>query len=158
MKKTKIYLDTTVINFLFAEDSPEYMKKTKEFFSEYVKPKIYDVYASEVVIKEIYKTSNIEKQKKLLNVIPEYDLMFLESNDEAKRLGDIYLFENIIPANKIEDAEHIGLATVSEMDILLSWNFQHLANYNRKRKVKVVNERENYNYPLDIITPLEILL
>ena len=56
MKKTKIYLDTTVINFLFAEDSPEYMKKTKEFFSEYVKPKIYDVYASEVVIKEIYKT------------------------------------------------------------------------------------------------------
>ena len=81
--------------------------------------------------------------------------MFLEINEEGKRLADIYLLEKIIPPNKVEDAWHIGVSTVNEMDILLSWNFQHLANYNRKMKVRAVNQRENYFYPLDIISPLD---
>ena len=32
MKKLKIYLDTSVINFLFADDSPEKQDITIEFF------------------------------------------------------------------------------------------------------------------------------
>ena len=31
--KMKIYLETSVINFLFAEDAPEKMKITREFFN-----------------------------------------------------------------------------------------------------------------------------
>ena len=32
MKKLKIYLDTSVINFLFADDVPEFRKITEDFF------------------------------------------------------------------------------------------------------------------------------
>ena len=32
MRKFKLYLDTSVINFLFAEDVPEFKKITEEFF------------------------------------------------------------------------------------------------------------------------------
>ena len=37
MKKLKIYLDTSVINFLFADDVPEFRKITEDFFENYVK-------------------------------------------------------------------------------------------------------------------------
>lgn len=32
MKKSKCYLDTSTINFLFADDSPDLKAETKEFF------------------------------------------------------------------------------------------------------------------------------
>jgi len=155
MKKTKIYLDTTVINFIYADDSPNYRDVTLDFFNDFVKTKLVDVYISDVVLKEINNTQNTEKRTRLLSKVKEYDFAVLEINEEGKRLADIYLLEKIIPANKVEDAWHIGVSTVNEMDILLSWNFQHLANYNRKMKVRAVNQRENYFYPLDIISPLE---
>jgi hypothetical protein len=155
MKKTKIYLDTTIINFIYADDAPDFRDVTLDFFKDFVKTNEVEVYISDVVILEINKTQNIDKRNKLLAKVKEYDFVFLEINEEGKRLADIYLLEKIIPPNKVEDAWHIGVSTVNEMDILLSWNFQHLANYNRKMKVRAVNQRENYFYPLDIISPLD---
>ncbi len=35
MRKLKIYLDTSVINFLFADDVPEFKKITEDFFMNY---------------------------------------------------------------------------------------------------------------------------
>jgi predicted nucleic acid-binding protein len=156
MKKTKIYLDTTIINFIYADDAPPFRDSTKVFFEKLVKTKKADVYISDVVLREIYKTKNTDKLNKLLSSVKEYEFNVVESNVESRQLAKIYLAEKIIPANKIEDAEHIGVSTVFEMDILLSWNFQHLANYSRKQKVKLVNQREKYFYPLDIISPLEL--
>lgn len=48
MNKLKIYLDTSVINFLFADDAPEFKEITKDFFEKYVTE--YDVYISDIVI------------------------------------------------------------------------------------------------------------
>ena len=50
MKKLTIYLDTSIINFLFADDAPEKRDITKEFFDEYVKTGYYDVFVSPIVI------------------------------------------------------------------------------------------------------------
>ncbi len=36
MKKLNIYLDTSVINFLYTDDSPEKKQITEDFFNEYV--------------------------------------------------------------------------------------------------------------------------
>ena len=63
MKKLTIYLDTSIINFLFADDAPEKRDITKEFFDEYVKTGCYDVFVSPIVIDEISKTEN-EKSRK----------------------------------------------------------------------------------------------
>ena len=60
MKKLKIYLDTSVINFLFADDVPEFKKITEEFF-EHVKEQRYHVFISDIVIKEIDKTLDRDK-------------------------------------------------------------------------------------------------
>ena len=43
------------------------------------------------------------------------------------------------------------------MDVLLSWNYRHLANVPRKHQIQVVNIAQNYFSPLDIVAPLEVI-
>ena len=52
MKKLKIYLDTSVISHLEADDVPEKMSITHRFWDE-MKSNEYDVYISEVTNVEI---------------------------------------------------------------------------------------------------------
>jgi len=157
MKLLKIYLDTSVINFLFAEDAPDFKRVTIDFFEHYVRRKVYQVYVSEVVIREIEQTSDANQKERLLNVIAEYDLRVLPLTDEANKLALLYLAERILPEKKLDDARHIALTTVNQIDILLSWNFKHLANINKQLAVKVINEREGYFYPMLLTNPMEVL-
>lgn len=158
MKKLKIYLDTSVINFLFADDVPEFKKVTKEFFDNFVKPKSYDVYISGIVFLEIERTSNEVLKEQLLQIIRRYELKELPDDkiDEVKYLANLYVAEKIIPPRKIEDALHIAYAVVNEIDVLLSWNFKRLANIKKEKQVQLLNQKYGYNYPFRILTPLEV--
>lgn len=158
MKKIKIYLDTSVINFLYADDVPELKKVTEEFFAYVKEGQRYDVYVSDVVINEINKTNDPIKKKKLISIIESYGLTKLPNfkDVEMSALAEIYLNKGVIPRSKIEDALHIAYAVVFEIDVLLSWNFKHLANIKQEREVLIVNIEIGYNYPIRIVTPMEV--
>jgi len=157
MKKLKIYLDTSVINFLFVDDAPEFRKITEDFFDNYVKTGKYVTYISDVVIAEIEKTKNVEKKKQLLEVIEKYSLRIFAIDKAVEALAAAYIREKVIPEKKLEDAQHIAIATSNQVDVLLSWNFKHLANIQKQISVKIVNEREGYFYPLVLANPMEVL-
>jgi predicted nucleic acid-binding protein len=159
MKKLKIYLDTSIINFLFADDAPELKAVTIEFFDNFIKNSIYETYVSEYVLLEINKTSDYLKKEKLLEVIEKYPIELLEitHEDDIELLANAYIQNNIIPANKKLDALHIAVSTVSDINFLVSWNYKHLANVNREKKIIAVNIQYNYLYPLRICTPLELI-
>ena len=57
MKKLKIYLDTPIISFVFADDAPEKQSITNEFFEKYLSA--YDVSVSSVVLAEIENTRQV---------------------------------------------------------------------------------------------------
>ena len=78
------------------------------------------------------------------------------SNPEIERLADRYLAQGIIPATKREDALHVAHATVHGLDILLSWNFKHLANIHREGLIAAVNHQEGYRHALRLLSPLEV--
>lgn len=160
MKKLEIYLDTSGINFLFADDAPEKRDITHEFFNTYVNKHVYDVYISPVVIDEINKTRDDLHKSKLLTVIKDYPLTILNIETylhEIHALATVYLEHGIVPQNKLEDALHIAISTVYEMDVLLSWNYRHLANLTRERKVLSTNIQEGYMKTLRITTPMEVM-
>lgn len=79
------------------------------------------------------------------------------TRQEIARLAEVYLAKRVLPKGEIRDALHIAVATVSGMDVLLSWNFRHLANVNREMRVNATNRAEGYEKPLRICTPLEVL-
>ncbi|HPI19267.1 MAG TPA: type II toxin-antitoxin system VapC family toxin [Candidatus Kapabacteria bacterium] len=156
-RKLKIYLDTSVINFLFADDAPEKKEVTIDFFENYLNE--YEVYISQVVIDEINQTNNIQRKNDLLEKINYYKLKFIPIgiNEEVIRLASIYLENKVLPEKSYTDSLHIALSVVNEIDILLSWNYKHMANINRKRKINLISNKENYTKNLEIITPYEVL-
>ncbi|MDT3740850.1 MAG: type II toxin-antitoxin system VapC family toxin [Candidatus Kapabacteria bacterium] len=155
-KKLRIYLDTSVINFLFADDAPEKKEVTIDFFQNYLND--FEVYISEIVIQEINKTNNKTKMELLLNTIQKYNIkIFDELNNDIKLLAENYLTQGIVPQKKMEDALHLAFATYYEFDILLSWNFKHLANINVQRKVVAFNLINGYNKQLLLLNPMEVV-
>lgn len=160
MKKLVIYLDTSVINHLFAADAPDLQAATIEFFENFVSSRRYEIFVSTIVVDEIMKTNNPNKRQVLLDVISKYQLDILIFDNERLEVMDLakhYIQNGIIPEKKAEDALHIAIATVYEMDVLLSWNFKHMANINKEYAVHTVNFSMGYVKPLRLLTPFEVI-
>ena len=156
MRKLKIYLDTSVINFFDASDSPDYMNITREFFDKHLNE--YDVFISEIVLLEITRTTDPERKKALLAVIERYGILVYEKlTPEIELLAGRYITEGLIPENKLNDALHIAFSTFYDFDILLSWNFRHLANIKKQIAVNNVNKAEGYLKTLLLLNPMEVL-
>lgn len=138
MIKQTVYLDTSVINFLFADDAPEKQEITRDFFENFVKTGIYETYWSIFVIDEINQTQDWEQRQRLLEVAPNHGVANLAFSDidEIDRLAQQYLAQGAIPPKKVYDALHVACCVVEKIDYLVSWNYKHLANVNRERRIQ----------------------
>lgn len=158
MTKPSLYLDTSAINFLFADDAPEKKEITVDFFDNFIRLGIYDTFITEFVIAEINQTPSQVERNQLLKVIEEYPIEVLpvEKIEEIGSLAQIYLDAGIMPPKKLFDALHVAFCVVAKIDYLVSWNFKHLANINRERRILAKNYEIGYIHPLRIITPTEL--
>jgi hypothetical protein len=156
--KKKIYLDTSVINFLFADDAPEKKKITEKFFENFVANVSCETFISDVVLFEINKTPNERKRQDLISINTIYQFQLLPMNlPEVQSLTLGYIKENIIPERKLEDAQHIAIATFHEMDFLLSWNFKHIARTKIRNNIRALNNKLGYKKQLCLCTPEEFI-
>jgi hypothetical protein len=156
MRKQKIYLDTSVINFVFADDAPDFQRATIEFFRN-IAP-VYALFISDIVLDEINEASDQNHRNRLLAVLADNNVQTLPNDNlaEVQELAKLYLQRGLFPQKKMEDALHVAFTTIYEIDFLLSWNFRHLANINKEEKILLVNSEQGYRYPLRIISPLEV--
>lgn len=155
MKNLKIYLDTSILNFMYAEDVPDKMMITKKFFKE-IKIKTFHSFISEVVVDEINKTPE-PKKTKLSNLIKKFNLGILSLDPRCERLAEEYLRYKLIPSRYRNDAIHIAIATVNEVDVLVSWNLEHMVKLKTVRGVNLINKKLGYKQ-IDIRTPEEVIL
>lgn len=154
MKRLKLYLETSVWNFYFADDAPEKKEITHSFYSK-IKNGSYAIYISDVVLDEIDKAQEA-KRTLLIDLIKVYSPLRLTLNEEISELAQKYLAERILPENKMEDALHAAAATVYEMDALISWNLKHLSNFKKMEMINGINLKEGYLKRLELITPMEV--
>ncbi|MEZ4827153.1 MAG: hypothetical protein R3C61_12880 [Bacteroidia bacterium] len=159
MIKQSVYLDTSTINFLFADDAPEKKEITIDFFDNFVKTGVYEVYWSDFVTDEINQTNDDSHRSRLLKIGEEYSLIRMSLSDlqEIQYLAQRYIEGGAIPPKKIYDALHVACCTIEKIDFLASWNYKHLANVNRERLITAINYKEGYLHPLRIITPSELI-
>ena len=155
----RIYLDTSVPNFLFADDSPEKKEITIDFFENFINKGKYKAYISSLVIAEIENTPEPSKRDQLINSIRKYPIEIISLNEyeEIEKLAQQYIDSSVIPLKKIMDALHVAVCTIYGINILVSWNFKHLANINQEYKIKSVNYQNKYFNELRIITPMEMV-
>ena len=155
MKKIKLYLETSVWNFLFADDAPEKMKDTLLFFDRVAGNEDYELYISDLVIQEINDASqNI--QEKLISKIRELDPEELARSIEVSELADKYADAKLIPVKAYRDLIHVAFATVNNMDFLISWNLAHIVKAKTIMGVNKINLSEGHR-EINIGTVLEVL-
>ena len=155
LRKLKIYLETTILNFYYADDAPDKRADTIRLFQEIMQEK-YEAYTSYAVIDEINEASEQLRQK-LLSLIVEYKIPVLnEEGSDVDKLADLYVFEGVIPLKYRDDAVHIAMATITGMDIILSWNFKHIVKRKTILMVNLINTREGFKN-IDVYSPSEVV-
>jgi len=154
MRRLKLYLETSVWNFYFADDAPEKKETTVRFFHE-IKKGTYEIFISDTVLEEIGNASEDEK-KLLFNLIKQYQPKNIPIISEMLNLSRKYLSENALPGKADKDAIHAAAATVAGMDALISWNLKHLSNLRRMEKINGVNLKEGFTKRLELLTPMEV--
>ena len=154
MRKLRLYLDTSTISHLFAEDAPDKMEDTNRLWDDFIDGK-YRVSISQVVIDEIEKCPE-PKRSRMLEKLSLTDFEFLTETDEIRELADAYIGGGVLKKSNIADCRHIAHAVVYNCDAIVSWNFAHLVNFKTINKVKVVNAIHHYK-EISILPPTMFL-
>jgi predicted nucleic acid-binding protein len=92
----KLYLETTVPSFLFADDAPEKQEVTRQFF-KWLAISPDKLYISELVLAELNRASP-DVRNKLLEAVVRLPVENLSITDEAVDLAGRYVRDGVIPA------------------------------------------------------------
>ena len=153
--KPTLYLETTIISYLSARPSRDIILSARQAItSEWWENsrKDYDLFISSLVIEEA-KEGDREAAKKRMSAIT--GIQVLELNESIFSLAQFLIESKIIPERFGEDALHVAVCAVHNVDYLLTWNCKHLANVTLRRQMERIIENAGYQSPL-ICTPTEI--
>ncbi len=148
--KQRVYIDTSVIGGCF---DLEFEKWSNQLFSDF-KNGIKIAVVSDVTLDELSDAP--QRVQKNFHTIPEDYFELIVSNHESRNLAEKYITEKAVSEKFYEDALHIAIATISQVNILASWNFRHIVNLDRIRMYNSVNLKNGYPM-LEIRSPREIL-
>lgn len=152
LEKHTFYLETTVPNYVFNNVYPDRQHTAKKVFMAVKKGKI-NAFISQVVADEL-DASEEPRKSELSEIIR--GVRILPITKEVDDLARRYIKEEIFPKGKLADATHVAVASVNQIDYLLSWNFKHIVRIKTKEKVAGINKLLGYKTP-EIVIPEEII-
>jgi len=154
MGRPAIYVETSVWSYAFADDAPESRAATLDFFQA-AREGRYELFVSEAVLAEIARASD-DLARELYRLLQEIRPVNLELLEDVDVLARRFLELAAVPPSKLEDAQHVAVAVVNELDFLVSWNYRHLVNVRRREAFQHISAMCGYYKPLHIVTPPEV--
>ena len=112
-----------------------------------------ELLSSAAVIAELERGTS-EKVQARLALLSDVEL--LEISNEVREIVRIYIRRLVMPNDPTGDALHLALASCYHVDVLLTWNCQHLANPNKMQHIRLVNYELGLPMPV-LTTPLNYL-
>lgn len=151
MKVLRIYVDTSVLGGRFDDEfAPWSNGLLRDFRAGTFRPVLSEVVAAEVrPAPEAIRRTYAE----LITLGAE----ILTVKDEALQLLAMYQARKVLAQQFGNDMLHIALATVADVDVLVSWNFKHIVRLDRIRLFNAVDIGLGYK-PRSIYTPREVTL
>jgi len=149
-KKIRVYVDTSVIGGCYDEEFELYSNLLIEEFCRGKKI----IITSEILMNELGNAP--DHVKNILLKIPVNYSEHVLLTDEVESLAYLYRSRGIVPEKSEADSLHIALATIYKADVLVSWNFKHIVNFERIHLINAVNLEYNYSQ-IDIRSPQEVL-
>jgi hypothetical protein len=148
--KLRVYVDTSVFGGCFDE---EFMEPSNQLIKE-IRSCKKTLVISDLTLQEI--ESAPDEVKNVLQSISEDHREYLALDDESKYLAQKYIEEKAISQNYLVDAQHIAIATVNKIDVLVSWNYKHIVNLRKIHLYNAANLKYGYSM-IEIRSPREII-
>jgi len=146
----RVYADTSVFGGYFDD---EFEDGSIQLIKEFKKGgKI--LVLSDITLRELdFAPENV---KRLLSKIPTDNIEYVTFDKESNSLAIKYIEEKAVSKKFLLDAQHIAIATINHVDVLVSWNFKHIVNL---RRIQLYNSTNlKYGYPLiEIRSPKEVI-
>lgn len=148
--KPRVYIDTSVIGGCFDDEFQTWSELLFEEFRNGNKIAI----VSDLTRRELESApANV---RRLLSTIPDDHVLNVFLSEEAEKLALAYLENKVVGIKHLADAQHIAIASVERVDILVSWNFKQIVNLGRIHAFNSVNMKLGY-LVLEIRSPREII-
>ena len=146
----RIYIDTSVVGGYFDE---EFKEATNMLFQRLENNEIKFVVSDLLDLELLNAPTHV---KELLFKYPTDFFERVEFTEEAVKLAEKYIEEEVVGKTSIEDCRHIALATIHKVDVLASWNFKHIVNLERIKGYNSVNLRLGYTM-IEIRSPKDLV-
>ena len=154
--KPKVYVETTVVSYLAARPSHDVtlaarQQVTLQLWEEYSNN--FEFVISNVVVSEAREGNPIAAQRRLeiLANLPVVDM-----SSEAIMLVDKLIDAGAVPQHSRPDAQHIAIATVNNIEYLVSWNYKHIVNETKRQLINEVCHAAGFQ-PTTLCTPTELI-
>ena len=148
--KIRVYTDTSVVGGCEDEEFAEHSVRLMECFARGERVLVL----SNLTVQELAAAPAAVRRR--LASVPEAHIETLQLDAEAQELAEAYVAAGVLTAKMRADAQHIAIATVGRVDVLVSWNFKHIVNLQRIHGYNSVNLRRGYPM-IEIRTPREVL-
>ena len=146
MKKS-LYLETSVVGAYLDNDEPFRRDLTIRWWEHELAD--YTPYISPLVVRELERASE-QKRAAYMNLVR--DLPQYEITEEVAILAEGYIERGIFHRKYIANALHVALASVNKADLLVTWDFGHIANVHRQARIQLFNTLAGFFVPM-IVTP-----
>lgn len=150
-----IYIETTVVSYLVANPSRDsilaaYQQLTRQWWQN--ERHRYKCVTSEEVLREaaLGDAEMIVRRAEALAGMPVFIV-----DDAGRNLAREILVGKILPPTAASDALHLAMASLNQVNILLTWNCRHLANPHLLRRLREFMTQRKLTLP-EICTPIEI--
>jgi len=153
---SSIYIETSIVSYLTSRPSQDPIIAGRQAITKlwWQEPQQNAVrFVSVLVIEEAQK-GDPDAAASRLEMIAAIPVLTL--SETAIIVADALVAGGAIPGAYRDDALHVALAAVHNMDFLLTWNCKHLANAFLRRKTMQIVERLGYTCPV-ICTPEELM-
>jgi len=152
--KRRVYIETSTIGFLTARLSDNvvlagHQASTREFWMHRGR---YELFISDLVVQECEK-GDVNQARHRIEAIASFPV--LDIDPEVEALAAELIKKKAVPENSVEDAVHIAVAAVNNVDFIVTWNFKHINNPTMKRHIGNVVLGMGYGMP-EICSPEEL--
>ncbi len=149
MKNKRVYVDTSVFGGVYDD---EFKIASKKFFEKVEKGDFLLVTSAivegEIVVAPTKVVALFEQLVKHAQVV--------DVSEAALDLREKYLKKEIVSKKYSDDALHVAIATVSECEMIISWNFKLIVHYDKIASYNAVNVKNGYS-SIDIFSTLEVI-
>ena len=152
----RVYIETTIPSYLAAWPSRDLLQAARQRITHdwwENERQRFDLCTSQTVLDEVAAGDADAAKRRFAYV---QNLPLLDLTEAVDRVATAITESGVLPRKAGRDAIHIAVSSVHGVDILVTWNCQHIANAAIMKELAQVVAQCGYEMPV-LCTPEELL-